>query len=311
MRVVITGATGTIGARLVAALDGEGEVTVLSRDPEQAKRKLAADRFVAWNGRAAITPSVFERSDVVFHLAGEPVASGRWTETKKERIRESRVTGTRAIVDAIRESGARPRLVTASAVGYYGARGDELLTEESPSGSGFLADVCRAWEAEATSGERHGIRTTMLRIGIVLAQAGGALAPMVPLFRAGLGGRLGRGEQWMPWIHLDDVVGLFRFAAASPTLVGPVNAVAPEVVTNAAFTTQLARALRRPAILPAPAFAIRWAMGELAQVVLASQRVVPERAVRAGFAFRHPTLGGALAELFPRSALAGQTAVPS
>ncbi len=309
MRVVITGATGTIGTRLLAALDAE--VTVLTRDPDRARRKLNAAHFVAWDGRAAIAPSVFAEADIVYHLAGEPVAGGRWTAEKKKRILESRVLGTRAVVDSIRQAGSKPNLVSASAVGFYGSRGDELLTEESSAGAGFLADVCRAWEAEAAQAERHGVHATMLRIGIVLAREGGALERMLPLFRAGLGGRLGRGDQWMPWIHVDDVVALFLRAGRAPVLSGPLNAVAPPPVTNAPFTEALAHELHRPAFLAAPEVAIRLAMGELASVVLASQRVVPERALRAGYVFRHPTIEGALADLFGHAQFAERADVPS
>lgn len=303
MRVVVTGATGTVGRRLLAALDAK-EVTVLSRDPDAARRTVDAGRFVAWDGRSPIAPSVFEGVDVVHHLAGEPVAGSRWTEDKKRRIEESRTLGTRAVVDAMCESGGRPRLVCASAVGIYGSRGDEILTEESPRARGFLADVCKRWEDEASAIERRGGSAAMLRLGIVLAPDGGALGTMLPLFRAGLGGRLGHGDQWMPWVHVDDVVALFRRAGSDPALTGPINAVAPAPVTNATFTRALARAVRRPALLPAPALALRLAFGELADVMLASQRVLPERATRAGFVFRHATLASALGELLGAPATA-------
>jgi uncharacterized protein (TIGR01777 family) len=295
MRVVVSGATGTIGRRLVRALDAE--VTVLSRDVGAARRTLDASHFVDWDGHSALAPSLFEGVDVVYHLAGEPVAGGRWTEKKKERIVASRVFGTRAIVDAIGSAHSRTALVCASAVGYYGSRGDEILTETSSPGRGFLADVCKRWEAEAARVEIFGARATMLRIGIVLAREGGALEEMLPLFRRGVGGRLGTGEQWMPWIHVDDVVALFRRAGEGEGLSGPVNAVSPSPVRNAEFTKILARAVRRPAVVPAPSFALRLALGELADVVLASQRVLPEKANQIGHTFIHPTLGEALTDL--------------
>lgn len=295
-RIVVTGATGLIGRRLVKTL-GESEVTVLSRNVNAARRQVEAHRYVAWDGVSAIDPKVFEGVDTVFHLAGEPVASGRWTPAKKIRILESRELGTRAVVDAMKLSGSTPALVSASAVGFYGSRGDETLTEASAPGRGFLPEVCQAWETEAERATRFGCRVAMLRIGIVLAVEGGALAKMLPIFRGALGGRLGSGEQWMPWIHIDDVVSLFRHAAGADEVAGVLNAVAPTPVTNAAFTETLAHALGRPALLPAPSLALRVVLGELADVVLASQRVLPERPLGSNFAFRHPELAGAIADL--------------
>lgn len=297
MRTIITGATGLIGGKLLAGLERE-DVTVLTRDVAAARRSIDAGRFVAWDGISDIAAEVFERAEVVYHLAGEPVASGRWSADKKQRILESRTLGTRAVVEAMARAGSKPVLVSASAVGYYGSRDEEVLTEASAPGSGFLPDVCKAWEAAAESAARSGSRVAMLRIGIVLAREGGALAKMLPIFRTGLAGRLGSGEQWMPWIHVDDVVSLFRHAAAAREVEGPINAVSPNPVTNADFTAALARAIHRPAVLPAPKLALRAVLGEMAEVVLASQRVIPERALRHGHVFRHPRLPEALAALF-------------
>lgn len=299
MRVIITGATGTIGKHLLGALDAD--VTVLSREPERARQTIDAARFVPWDGRAPIAPSVFDGADAVFHLAGEPVASSRWTADKKKRVLESRVLGTRAVVEAVAKSGARPSLVCASAVGFYGDRGDETLTEASASGTGFLADVCKAWEAEASAATESGIRTTIVRIGVVLAREGGALHEMLPIFRLGLAGRLGSGAQWLPWIHVDDVVSILIRAGRGSWLEGPVNATSPHPVTNATFTKELARTLHRPAFLAVPTRAMRLVLGDRADVVLISQRVMPERALAAEYVFQHPKLEGALAHLLGRT----------
>lgn len=296
---LITGATGLIGGRLARALLAEGaEVRVVGRDRAKLEARLRGAKAIAWDG-TTLPPAALEGVSVVFHLAGEPVADGRWTAERKARIRDSRVLSTRSIVAAIgaASSGwsAPPALVCASAIGLYGPRGDETLTEESPPGRDFLAEVCLAWEAEARGAEAFGARVARVRVGIVLARDGGALARMAPIFRAGMGGRLGDGRQWMSWIHVDDVVGLLLHAARTATVTSAINAVGPAPVTNADFARALGRALHRPALLPAPTFALRAAFGEMAEVVLASQRVLPKVAEQTGYVFRHPTLAGALA----------------
>lgn len=298
MKALVTGATGTIGRALEARLDGD--TVVLSRDPEAARRALPRATALGWNGVDDLPAGALEGVEAVFHLAGEPVAEGRWTEAKRARIKDSRVLGTRALVRSIaaRPAGERPRvIVSASAVGFYGSRGDEVLTEASAPGEGFLPDVCRAWEDEARAAEALGVRVVLLRVGIVLAREGGALARMLPMFKLGVAGKLGRGDQYMPWIHVEDVVNLFVHAARTESISGPVNAVSPEPVTNADFTRGLARALARPAIFAAPAPVLKMALGEMACVVLASQRVLPERAVASGFAFAFPSLDDALLDL--------------
>lgn len=298
MKALVTGATGTIGRALEARLDGD--TVVLSRDPEAARRALPRATALGWNGVDDLPAGALEGVEAVFHLAGEPVAEGRWTEAKRARIKDSRVLGTRALVRSIaaRPAGERPRvLVSASAVGFYGSRGDEVLTEASAPGEGFLPDVCRAWEDEARAAEALGVRVVLLRVGIGLAREGGALARMLPMFKLGVAGKLGRGDQYMPWIHVEDVVNLFVHAARTESISGPVNAVSPEPVTNADFTRGLARALARPAIFAAPAPVLKMALGEMACVVLASQRVLPERAVASGFAFAFPSLDDALLDL--------------
>ncbi len=300
MKVVVTGGTGFVGRQLVRALLGNGtEVTVIGRDVKRAQAYLPARCRVASWERDALEHAI-EGADGIVHLAGQGVAEGRWTARRREAIRASRVSTTHTLVDAIERLApvVRPRaLVSASAVGYYGDRGDEILPEEATAGAGFLADVCRAWEAEARRVATLGTRITIARIGIVLGRDGGALKQILPPFRLGVGGRLGSGTQWMSWIHRDDLVALLRFALERPALSGVVNAVAPEPVRNDAFTRTLATTLGRPALLPVPAVALRIALGEMSTILLGSQRVRPAAATDAGFAFRYPELGAALADI--------------
>ena len=280
MNIAISGASGLIGRQLLKSLARAGHsVRTLSRHAPPAES--------------------LREADVVIHLAGEPVAQ-RWTAEAKRRIRESRVTGTRNLVEALARLPRRPEsLICASAIGYYGSRGDEVLTESSAPGSGFLPEVCVAWEREAQAAEAFGIRVVRVRTGVVLDANGGALVRMLPPFRMGLGGRLGSGRQWMSWIHLEDLTALFQFAVESQVR-GPLNAVAPNPVTNSDFTRELARTLRRPAVFPVPEFALRLLFGEMADVLLASQRVAPAAAEAAGFRFRFPQLAPALVSLLRR-----------
>lgn len=298
MRVLVTGATGSIGSKLVArSLAAGDEVRVVGRDGHKLSKMFPSAIPVVWDGVHMPTDAL-AGVDVVYHLSGEPVAAGfRWTEAHKRRIRESRVDSTREIVSAMRAAAFSGALVAGSAVGLYGSRGDEVLTESSAPGEGFLAEVCRDWEREATAAAAFGVRVVNARTGIVLDRQGGALARMVPLFRTGLAGRLGDGKQWMPWIHIDDVVGLFMHAARTPSVTGPMNVVGPAPVTNAEFTKALARVLGRPAIVAAPSFAVRAVLGEMSEVLLGSQRVVPEAAQRTRYVFRHPELAEALASV--------------
>jgi hypothetical protein len=231
----------------------------------------------------------------VFNLAGEPVAGGRWTEERKRRIRDSRVLGTRNLVAGLAAQEHRPKvLVSASAVGYYGDRGDQIIEESSPPGRDFLADVCREWEQEALAAEQLGIRVVCVRTGLVLAAAGGALAKMLPPFRLGMGGRIGSGEQWMPWIHIDDVVGILLHASQDERVRGAINAVSPTPATNAEFTRELGRALHRPALLSIPRAALRLMFGEMSYVLTASQRTLPTAVERTGYTFEYPDLAPAL-----------------
>jgi uncharacterized protein len=299
MRIVITGATGFVGTALTARLLADGhEIVGVSRDPERAAAVLPARcRVVAWDSRAE---TALADADAVVNLAGAGVADARWTAERKTIVRASRVDATRALVGTLAAlpPPRRPRaLLSASAVGYYGDTGDVAVAETAPAGSDFLAEVCREWEHEAAAAERLGVRTVMLRIGVVLDRGGGALERMLPLFRCGLGGRLGSGRQWMSWIHRHDLVALIAFALARDDVRGPVNAVAPAPVTNAELTATLAACLGRPAIVPVPAAALRLALGEMAGMLLTGQRVRPAVAERLGFAYRHRDLGSALADV--------------
>ena len=295
MNVTISGASGFIGQSLLRVFGDRYRIHALSR---HGGAKLPPGiRVSVWDPMTGEPPAESIReADVVAHLAGEPVAQ-RWTDDVKRRIRESRVAGTRNLVAALAKSPRRPlALVCASAIGYYGSRGDEELTEAAAPGSDFLADVCAAWEHEAQAAEAAGVRVICVRIGIVLDPHGGALKRMLPPFRLGAGGRLADGKQWMSWIHLEDLANLFLFAAEHP-VQGVLNGVAPNPVSNTEFTRILAHALRRPALFPAPAFALRAMFGEMSQILLASQRVIPANTEASGFRFRFPELGPALEDL--------------
>lgn len=296
MRVVLSGATGLIGEALLPHL---AQPRVLSRSASPSG--LPADTEVgAWNpAREVPSPSLLAGAEAIVHLAGEPVASGRWTEEKKARIRDSRVLGTRHLVEALSTMAELPRvLVCASAVGFYGDRGDEVLDDRSGPGDDFLADVCKAWEAEALAAEQLGVRVVCIRTGLVLSRAGGALPRMSTPFKLGLGGKLGQGQQWMPWIHIEDHIRIILHALQDDALRGPVNAVSPKPVTNRVFTETLAHVLHRPAVFAAPSFALKLALGEMSQMVLASQRAIPSALLARGFNFNYPTLEAALQQLF-------------
>jgi len=296
MKCVISGGTGFIGRRIVDRLLRDGHyVGVWSRRPGKEKRTAVAS--FSWDPLQGEPPAEsLNTMDAVIHLAGEPVAQ-RWNDGVKQRIRDSRVLGTRRLVDAIGRVQHKPRvLVCASAIGWYGDRSDEVLTEASTPGSGFLADVCRAWEEEADRAAEFGLRVVKLRIGFVLGADGGALARMVPAFRAFAGGRLGSGRQWMPWIHVSDVAEIFVHAAENG-ISGAWNATAPNPVTNVDFTREMGKVLHRPALFPVPPFALKLAFGEMGQHMLDSARVIPDAALRAGFRFQYPELGPALRDL--------------
>jgi uncharacterized protein (TIGR01777 family) len=296
--ILVSGATGLVGRRLVPALVAEGRpVRVLTRDPARARASLAGAAAFAWDG-LRWPPKALDALDAVVHLAGEPVFAGLPNAARKARIRDSRIASTHALVEAIAALSpvARPRsLVCASAVGYYGSRGDELLEESATPGEGFLADVCVDWEAVAARAADLGLRVVSLRIGIVLAREGGALPLMTKPFRLGLGGPIGDGRQWVPWIHVEDLVRLIQTAIDDASISGPVNAVAPDPVRNDVLTQAIAHQLHRPAFLRVPAFALRLGLGEISSELLGSRRCVPRKAESAGFSFNYPTLENALA----------------
>lgn len=297
MRVTVTGATGLIGSRLVERLRARGDlVTVLSRNPEAARVRLGAVEAVGWDPLAGPAPAAaLAGRDAVVHLAGEPVAQ-RWDAEAKRRIRASRETGTANLVAGLSAADPRPRvLASASAVGYYGPRGDEPIDEQTTPGDDFLARVCVAWEHAALAAQDLGVRVTRVRTGVVLDPGGGALAKMLGPFKLGAGGPVAGGRQWMPWIHADDLAGLYLAALdGDDAWAGPLNACAPSPVTNADFSKALGRALHRPAVAPVPALAIKLLYGEMATIVTTGQRAVPRRALALGHAFEHPELDAAL-----------------
>jgi uncharacterized protein len=304
MKVTVTGATGLIGSRVVDALKARGdEVTALSRSPERAARALGVPAK-AWSPMAGPPPAdALAGRDAVVHLVGEPIDQ-RWTAESRRRILDSREVGTRNLLEGlaagrahVAEGGgsARPStLVSASAVGFYGDRGDAVLTEEAGPGTGFTAEVCEAWEREAARAEELGMRVVRVRTGVVLAEGGGALAKMLPPFKLGVGGPVAGGRQYLPWIHVDDVVGVYLAALDDERYDGPVNASAPEPVTNRDFSKALGRALHRPAVAPVPAFALKLLYGDMSEIVLSGQRAVPAKAQSLGYAHRHPELDEAL-----------------
>jgi hypothetical protein len=297
MRVAVTGASGLIATALMPLLAERGHSVV-----RLVRREVRGPDEVRWDPEAGDVAGIdvgrLAGVDAVVHLAGAGVGDRRWTEEYKALIRTSRVTGTRTLVAGLTALDPAPRvLVSGSAVGYYGSRGDELLTEESPHGEGFLAEVCRAWETEATVAEQAGIRTVLARSGLVMTDRGGAFGRLLPVFRLGLGGRIGRGRAWWPWVTLDDEVRALVHCLEIDELRGPVNIGSPEPRTNADVTKELGRVLRRPAALAVPPVALRVALGEFGRDLEASQRMLPERLLASGFEFRHPDLPTALSWL--------------
>jgi uncharacterized protein (TIGR01777 family) len=302
LRVTVTGATGLIGPRVVRALQDEGaQVTVLTRDPDRARKRLGDVEAVGWEllGEPAPAGSLSGR-DAVVHLAGAPVAQ-RWSARARRAIRDSRVIGTRNLIEGLRAADPRPRtLVSSSAIGYYGAHGDEPLDEDAPPGRDFLAGVCLEWEGEAARASGFGLRVVQVRTGVVLDRSGGALAKMLPPFRLGVGGPVAGGRQYISWIHTEDLVRMMLAALEDERWTGPTNATAPEPVRNRDFSKALGATLRRPSLLPVPGAALRVLYGEMAAIVITGARVVPAKPLVLGYEFLHPQVDEAL-----RSALAG------
>ena len=290
MKILVSGASGMVGSALCDVLKSQNNIVVrLTRGKAEAGE-------VFWDPMAGkLDSDALAGVEAVVHLAGENIA-GRWTDAKKIAIRESRILGTKTLCDALLKLKVAPNVfISASAIGFYGNRGDELLTESSPPGSGFLPDVCREWEAASDPLERVGIRTVRLRFGVILSRKGGALAKMLTPFKLGVGGVIGSGKQYMSWITLDDVIGVIEFALNNATLAGPVNTVARHAVTNHDFTKTLGKVLNRPTVLPMPAFAARLVFGEMANdLLLGSTRVKPERLTASGYVYKHPELEDAL-----------------
>jgi uncharacterized protein len=303
MRVAVTGATRLIGTRIVRALQARGdEVTVLSRDALRAREALGDVDAHAWTPVEGPAPAAaLSGRDGVIHLAGEPVAQ-RWSDASRRRIHDTRELGTRNLVEGLRAADPRPRaLVSASGVDYYGQTGDQPLTDESPPGDGFLPRVCVVWEREAQAATELGLRVVNVRTALVLDASGGALGKMLPFFRLGIGGPVAGGRQYMPWIHADDIVGIYLAALDHETWSGPVIAAAPDPPTNREFSRALGRALHRPAIAPIPALAVRLLYGDMAEIVTEGHRTQPTRALEHGYAFRHTDLDEALRDaLSPR-----------
>ncbi len=293
MKIAISGASGLIGSTAVAYFQKRGE-TVLRLVRHEPRNNQSEIRFDPHGGR--VDAEALRGVDVVLHLAGENIAGGRWSAARKRRILESRVVGTRTLGEALASLDGGPRLLlSASATGYYGDCGEAAIGEDEPAGEGFLADVCRRWEAETQPAEQAGVRVVNFRLGVVLAPQGGALTKMLPFFRLGLGGRVGSGRQYLPWVALDDVMRALAHMIRTESIRGPVNLTSPEPATNAEFTKALGRALHRPTIFPVPAFAIKLLFGQMGvETLLSSCRAVPNKLAESGFAFNQPSLPEAL-----------------
>ncbi len=306
MRILVSGSTGFLGSSLIDVLEREGHTILCLMRPDTRKgdANSARAQTVRWDPvRGEFDAVAAEGADALVHLAGASIADGRWNAARKNLLRTSRIEATRHLIGALSKLQRPPRVIVASsAIGYYGNRGDETLTESSAPGGDFLSALCREWEAETARGTEFSARVVMLRFGVILAAHGGALPRMALPFKMGAGGRLGSGRQWMSWLTLPEAVGMIRFALSNSGLVGPANAVAPKPIQNADFTRILAKTLHRPALFPAPAFALRLALGEMADaLLLVSQRVKPSKLEQAGYQFAQPELAAALTAIYHKS----------
>jgi uncharacterized protein len=301
MRLVVTGASGFIGTPLRAALLEQGHALTLFTRGSPRGPNAGTQRWIHWTpGTLRDWDAAVDGADGIINLAGEPIADKKWSSNQRRRIEKSRVDATHSLFQACAKAKERPKfLINASAVGYYGAHGDEVITEETPPGDDFLSLLCRDWEAEAIRAEELGLRVVRIRTGIVLGQSGGALKKMAEPFKYFVGGRLGSGRQWMSWIHLEDLIRLMGFVIDNPQVRGPINATAPNPVRNKEFSHELAKVLKRPSWLPVPGFALKLVMGEMADMLLTGQRVVPAAAEKLGFRFRYPDLPQALEACMP------------
>lgn len=311
--ILISGGTGLVGGSLIARLLDDKKIstqetvdrdkpliTVLTRSPDRHRGNSSQENvsYLRWDSDQILTPESLQGTTAVIHLAGDPIAEGRWNTEKKQRIRDSRVIGTRCLVKSLAAMKQPPEvLISASAVGFYGHRPGESLTENSSAGSGFLPEVCQEWEAEAEAATRYGIRVCRIRIGIVMDSAGGALEKMLPFFKLGIGGTLGSGRQFFPWIHVNDLIGLLLSCMRDRQISGAVNAVAPTPTTNKMFTKALGQVLRRPTLLPVPKFGLKLLYGDFADSLFDSQQVLPQVALDAGYSFEFPEIQAALADL--------------
>lgn len=303
MKILLTGGTGFVGTALRESLTEKGnELIVLTRQSGRENHPGIRTRYVYWNpSEQGMWEKELDGVDAVVNLAGESIVGKRWSEGQKRKIRQSRTESTKALVEGIQKIRRKPSLfLNASAVGYYGPHGDEEITEDSPAGHDFLAETCKAWEAEALRIESLGIRTIRLRIGIVLEMGGGALAKMLTPFKLGLGGPLGTGAQWMSWIHRKDLIGLIHFLLEKKDVRGVYNGTAPHPVTMREFSGTLGRVLHRPAFFPVPGFVLKILLGEMADMLLTGQRVIPKRAITAGYSFKFPSLEPALKEILKK-----------